>query len=44
VAPGDFVRDERRGISPWEGPRGFRADSFVLAIYRLRGSRLAKSR
>ncbi len=44
VAPGDFVKDERLGLLPWEGPRGFRADSFVLPIYRLCGSRLAESR
>jgi hypothetical protein len=44
VAPGDFVKDERGGILPWAGPRGFRADSFVLPIYRLRRSRLAKSK
>jgi hypothetical protein len=34
VSVGDFVADELRGLEPWEGPNGFRADSFVKAIYR----------
>jgi hypothetical protein len=34
VHVGDFVADERRGIETWEGPSGFRADSFEKAIYR----------
>jgi hypothetical protein len=34
VSVGDFVADEQRGFEPWEGPNGFRADSFVRAIYR----------
>jgi hypothetical protein len=34
VSVGDFVADEQRGLEPWEGPNGFRADSFVKAIYR----------
>ena len=34
VSHGDFVADGRRGFEPWEGPGGFRADSFVKAIYR----------
>jgi hypothetical protein len=34
VSVGDFVSDERRGLEPWEGPNGFRADAFVKAIYR----------
>lgn len=31
---GDFVADEHRGLEPWEGPGGFRADAFVKPIYR----------
>jgi hypothetical protein len=34
VTRGDFVADEQRGFEPWEGPSGFRADSFVKPIYR----------
>jgi len=34
VSRGDFVADERHGFEPWEGPSGFRADSFVKPIYR----------
>jgi hypothetical protein len=34
VSRGDFVSDGRQGFEPWEGPGGFRADSFVKAIYR----------
>jgi hypothetical protein len=34
VCRGDFVADERRGLEPWEGPGGFRADAFVKMIYR----------
>jgi hypothetical protein len=34
VSAGDFVADERLGLELWEGPNGFRADSFVKAIYR----------
>jgi hypothetical protein len=34
VSVGDFVADEHRGFELWEGPSGFRADSFVKAIYR----------
>ena len=44
VSPGDFVGDEHQGIAPWEGPSGFRADSFVKPIYRLNGNRLATSK
>jgi hypothetical protein len=38
VSPGDFVGDGHQGIAPWEGPSGFRADSFVRPIYRPHGS------
>jgi hypothetical protein len=34
VSRGDFVVDELRGFEPWEGPGGFKADSFVKPIYR----------
>lgn len=34
VSHGDFVADGRCGFEPWEGPGGFRADSFVKPIYR----------
>jgi hypothetical protein len=34
VRHGDFVADERLGLEPWEGPGGFRADTFVKTIYR----------
>jgi hypothetical protein len=34
VARGDFVADPQLGFKPWEGPTGFRADSFVKPIYR----------
>jgi len=34
VSQGDFVADGRRGFAPWEGPGGFRADAFVMPIYR----------
>lgn len=34
VSHGDFVEDGRSGFEPWEGPGGFRADSFVKPIYR----------
>lgn len=39
VTLGDFVADEHRGFKPWEGPSGFRADSFVKQIYRQDESR-----
>ncbi len=44
VSPGDFVGDEHRGFAPWEGPSGFRADSFVRPIYRQHGSRLTTAK
>jgi hypothetical protein len=34
VIVGDFVGDGGRGLELWEGPNGFRADSFIKAIYR----------
>lgn len=44
VSLGDFVDDQDRGFALWEGPGGFRADSFVRPIYRRRASRLAAVR
>jgi hypothetical protein len=32
---GDFVVNGGKGFERWEGPSGFRADSYVKAIYRL---------
>lgn len=40
VRLGDFVVDEQGGFELWEGPGGFRADSFVKPIYRRHESRL----
>jgi hypothetical protein len=34
VKRGDFVENGHQGFEPWEGPLGFRADSFVKTIYR----------
>ena len=34
VSTGDFVLNEQREFEEWEGPNGFRADSFVKPIYR----------
>jgi hypothetical protein len=34
VARGDYVISDRQEVEPWEGPGGFRADSFVRQIYR----------
>lgn len=34
VSHGDYVADGRSGFALWEGPGGFRADSFVKPIYR----------
>ncbi len=34
VRHGDFVKDGRHGFELWEGPTGFRADSFIKTIYR----------
>src|SRR5512137_215931 len=35
---GDFVADECLGLQRWEGPGGFRADTFVRPVYRLKGT------
>jgi hypothetical protein len=43
VLAGDFVMDERRGFEAWEGPPGFRADSFVKPIYRRSRRRAGKA-
>jgi hypothetical protein len=37
VSVGDFVADGHQGFIPWEGPGGFRADSFEKTIYRQSG-------
>lgn len=34
VKRGDFVADGQQGFELWEGPSGFRADTFVKTIYR----------
>ncbi|HSH16935.1 MAG TPA: hypothetical protein VLD18_12925 [Verrucomicrobiae bacterium] len=34
VSTGDLVLNEQLEFEPWEGPHGFRADSFVKTIYR----------
>jgi hypothetical protein len=34
VKRGDYVKTERQGFEPWEGPGGFRADTFEKPIYR----------
>jgi len=44
VSRGDFVADPNIGFRPWEGPTGFRADSFIEQIYRKQNRRPAKSR
>lgn len=45
VSRGDFVAGEHQGFKPWEGPAGFRADSFVKPIYRrARDSAIASKR
>lgn len=44
VSHGDFVADEQRGFEPWEGPSGFRADSFMKPIYRQDESRSTASK
>ncbi len=42
VSRGDFVMDEHQDFEPWEGPSGFRADSFWKPIYRRRKHRLGE--
>ena len=39
VNRGDFIANAAEGFELWEGPSGFRADTFVKPIYRKRGSR-----
>ncbi len=39
VLAGDFVMDVQRGFELWDGPGGFRADSFVKPVYR-RGKKI----
>jgi len=39
VGSGDYIKNERRGLERWEGPSGFRADSFVRPIYRRHAQR-----
>jgi hypothetical protein len=34
VSVGDFVANDRQEFERWEGPGGFRADSFIKPIYR----------
>jgi hypothetical protein len=34
VRHGDFVAEGPRNFALWEGPGGFRADTFVKQIYR----------
>ncbi len=41
VSQGDYVANEQGGFELWEGPGGFRADSFVKAIYRRGEGRLS---
>jgi hypothetical protein len=44
VSLGDFVRNEHRRFELWQGPGGFRADSFVQPIYRRDKSRLTATK
>ena len=39
VVSGDFVVNQDRGFELWEGPSGFRADSFLTPIYRRKKGR-----
>lgn len=43
VSRGDFVAELPGEFQPWEGPTGFRADSFVKPIYRKLVVRLAEA-
>lgn len=43
VMPGDYLEDEQRGLEPWQGPGGFRADTFVKPIYRRGKVRLPRT-
>jgi len=38
VASGDCIVNEHRAFEPWEGPLGFRADTFLKPVYRPRKS------
>ena len=38
VSRGDFVENEQRQLTQWEGPTGFRASSFVHPVYRVSAS------
>jgi hypothetical protein len=40
VSQGDFVADGNQGFKLWDGPRGFRADSFLKTIYRRKSIRV----
>jgi hypothetical protein len=44
VSLGDFVRNEQRRFELWQGPGGFRADSFMKPIYRRDGSHSAAAK
>jgi hypothetical protein len=39
VSRGDYVASVHQGVESWEGPRGFRAGSFLKPIYRRYESR-----
>lgn len=34
VISGDFIVNENRAFEPWDGPLGFRADTFLKPVYR----------
>ena len=34
VVAGDFILNKNHEFELWEGPSGFRADSFVMPVYR----------
>jgi hypothetical protein len=40
VVRGDFVADGRQKFQLWEGPTGFRADSFFKPMYRQHENRI----
>jgi hypothetical protein len=40
VVRGDFVADGHQGFELWEGPTGFRADSFLKPMYRPHENRI----
>jgi hypothetical protein len=44
VRRGDFVANEHHEFELWEGPPGFRADSFVKQIYRRLARRPAQGK